>query len=155
MEHSDTHKTRQAADVKISTKKVNSAPVIKAPKILVAAKVTPRSTKDVIMVPKMPNSNAFKLLQRQQLSLERNADLKSKMARYTTAMPKVVHKNAGVNVMMALNRKIAVTMPAIKAAKMPKPVQSLLQLQEKLNIKSPPAILYAKGYTFVHTEPSV
>ncbi len=129
---------RQAVDETSRKKKNTKMPVKIAPVRLVAAKVTPKSTRENKIVPKAPMRFADKGEQTQGFSpiAPANAEDSRLTARYTTAMPKSTHKKTGVTVMAAVKRrKVAMTPRTIE------PMTDKLtqfQLQEQGYIKSPP-----------------
>ena len=146
------HFIRQAVEVMNKEKKNKSAPVIIAPITLVAANVTARRTTDNKIAPKIParineSGALMQLLLPQQFWLAATARF---TARYTTAIPKTTHKNAGVTVITAVILKSVVTIPIIILAAMANKEHSepLSQEQEQLyfDIFSPPIILYESVY---------
>lgn len=132
-----SHLTRQAEAEITRAKKRIDAPEIIAPITLVAAKSTARRITDVRIVPKMPVSISGKLVQPQSDALEKGDFIRA-MAKYTTAMPKITHKKAGVNVITAEYLRKAAIMPIIMLDTAAIP----LQLQFILHILSPPDISY-------------
>lgn len=106
-----------------------------APITLVAANVIPRRITDVRIVPKMPVRKADNPEQTQlRVVLPLSIDAPRVIARYTTAIPKRTHKNAGVNVITAVMLRKAAIIPIITLAIIAIPVQFGLQLQFKLDI---------------------
>ena len=83
-------------------KKNNNSPDIIAPAMLVAANVIPRRITAVKTVPRIPASRVYKPRQQTFLSGHAVIDVKRTTPRYTTAIPKRTHKNAGVTVITAL-----------------------------------------------------
>ena len=116
------HFIRHATDVIIRDKKKSSAPVMIAPITLVAANVIASRTIDVSTVPSIPVSNTGRLVHTQP-DLRIVGDTASKIARYTTAMPSVTHKKAGVTVITAVKRRNAVMMPIIMLATISRPAK--------------------------------
>jgi hypothetical protein len=90
-----------------------------APKILVAANPTAKRIAAVRMAPRMPVRIAermeHKLQPRIQASPKKGVFV-SKIARYTTAVPRTAQKNAGATVMTAAKLRNAATVPMIKLA---------------------------------------
>lgn len=127
------HLIRHATVVTISEKNASNAPVMIAPITLVAANVIAKRTIDVKIAPSIPTKITDRLLHTHP-DLRITGDTASNIARYTTAMPKTTHKNAGVTVITALNCRNAVIIPIIILATMARPAQSLLQVQQKLAI---------------------
>lgn len=116
----------------ISEKKNKSVPVKIAPTILVATNGIANSTIENSAVPTMPLSSAFIVLAVQDAVLApANKAFASKIAKYTTATPKVTHKNAGVTVITAMMRKKAATTPIIRLATTAMLVHAFLQPQPK------------------------
>ena len=119
---------RQVALVIRREKKKRRNPVIIAPNTLVAAKVIPRRITAVRIVPKIPARNSLKL--RQQLVFsELWQEVKRTIPRKPTAIPNNTHRNAGVTVINAVNRKNAAKIPIITLAIMDFAVQLILQSQ--------------------------
>jgi len=83
-----------------SEKKNSKSPVIIAPSTLVAANVIPRSSSDVMIVPKTPTKNVLRFPQ--QPFRSEAAEVKSVIAKYPIAIPNKTHKNAGVIVTSAI-----------------------------------------------------
>ena len=132
------HFVMQAVDVTMSVKKPNKAPVIKAPKKLVAANVIPKSITDVKIVPKSPVKRAGTDERAQPRTFELRTST-GESIRYTTAMPKSTHKNAGVTAIVAINAKAVVMTPITILATIATNGQSL-----NVFIFSPPISAYAK-----------
>ena len=112
-EHLATHFERQATEVNVSEKNVSNAPVIMAPITLVATNSIAKSTTEVKTVPRIPVSKTGKIEQIQPRvpPLRTTADMIDVIARYTIAMPKTTHKNAGVTVITAVKRSTAAMIP--------------------------------------------
>lgn len=132
-----------AEAVIISEKKNSARPVIPAPIMLVATKVIPRSITEVSTVPRIPIKMVLIALSLQAQLWHEVTTLfvfksvaKSNIARYTTAIPSNTHKKAGVIVMVAVNRKNAVTTPTTRLARNAIKLQVVLQLH--IIIFSPP-----------------
>ena len=70
-------------------------------------------------------------------------------AKYTTAIPKTTHKNAGVTVMTAAKVKNAVTTPTKRLTIIAKPVQSQRLSQQKIDIDVHLITFYAVRYFMV------
>ena len=140
------HLTRHA--VSVSTKKNDriSRPVITAPRMLVATNSTARSTIANSTVAIMAPRSTVMILFTQQGDLHSqqltDAAVMRTMARYTTAMPKTVHKNAGVTVMAAVILRKAAMMPTTMLIMRATVVQLPLQVQLLSDIISPPDTLY-------------
>ena len=100
-------------DVTVREKNIRRAPVIIAPNRLVAAKGIARSITDTKIVPRMPATSGVIAghTQVRLLLFRIIAAVMGRIARYTTAMPKSTHKNAGVTVITAIKRSIAVIIP--------------------------------------------
>ena len=133
--------------VSVNEKNRINAPVIIAPIMLVATNSIARSITDVRIVPSMLIRSPLSVAHLQLLSkfLPVKVDTKSVTARYTTAIPKTTHKNAGVTVIAAVIVRNAVIIPSMMLAAVDNNKQLFLQLQPKLFIKkSPPIIVYAK-----------
>jgi len=135
------HFIKQAVVVSVRDRKNSNTPAMMAPKILVAAKPTPSRMTAESAVPKMPVRTAVAVLQMQAL-LDSVPDEANSTARYTTAMPRATHKNAGVIVMVAVKVRAAAIMPIMKLAMAASVTQLHVQLQEFLPIISPPASIY-------------
>ena len=124
--------------MKMRDKKARSRPEIIAPVKLVAANVIPNRIIAIRMVPRMPASKTGSI---EQVQLRAFLPLvKRSIARYTTAIPKTTHKNAGVIVIAAVIVRNAVIIPIIRLDTIAIPVQLLLQLQPKFDILSPPTV---------------
>ena len=125
------HEIRHAIDVIIREKKKIKAPVITAPRILVAAKVIPKRITDARIVPKIPIRTVGRILHIHSRVFPRrsNTEYRSNRPNPTTAIPKSTHKNAGVTAIVAEKVRNAVTTPKIMLAITPIPVQLNLQLQ--------------------------
>lgn len=126
-------------------KKKSKAPTKIVPKMLVAAKVTPKRITDTKIEPRIPVSKALVLLHEQPLWHKYLSALYAikVMARKPTEIPKTTHKNAGVTVMAAVKLKIAAIRPTSKLAAMEISVQLYFgrQLQFDIDI-SPPGLIY-------------
>lgn len=127
--------------VTVSDRKNNKTPAMIAPKMLVAAKPTPKRMTAESAVPKIPVNTAVTVLQVQAL-LGRVPDEAKSTARYTMAMPSATHKNAGVMVMVAVKVNAAAMMPMMKLAMAASVTQPHVQEQEFLPIISPPDSIY-------------
>ena len=122
------HLTRQAVDVTIRKKKNKRVPVRTAPSMLVATNSIARSTIERIIVPIIPERIVVIILQRfSQHSLRERAPATRITARYTTAVPRSTHKNAGVRVIAAVILKNAVMTPRTRLTAIAITVQSPLQ----------------------------
>lgn len=130
------HFVRQAVVVKVRVKNNKSIPDMIAPKILVAANSTPKSITEASAVPRIPVSNVGRILHTQLRTPKRRRSVEaiSVTARYTTEIPSVTHKNAGVMVMVAVKVRKAVITPMIILAIIARPVHSVLQEQDKFDI---------------------
>lgn len=106
------HLIRQAAEVRISTKKKSNTPVRIAPIILVAAKLIAKRRIARNIVPKMPMSNAVRAEQRhlEAVPCIKAADTNAN-AKNATAIPNTTHKNTGATVITAAKVRNAVTTP--------------------------------------------
>ena len=125
-----------ATEVIIRAKKPSNKPAKIAPITLVAAKLTAKRISESKIVPKIPiisvvNDEHIHLL---VPLLSDAAVITAVMPRYTIAIPKVTHKNAGVRVMVALKVRNAVIMPIIILATTANTVQLGPQLQFVLYI---------------------
>ena len=118
----------QAVDAIVIVKKASNIPLKIAPNTLVAANVMAKRITESNMVPKTPTIKVLNAEQRQlRVCAIRRYGAKTKAnARYTTAIPKVTHKNTGVTVIIAVKRRIAVVIPMIIPAAIAKKVQSFL-----------------------------
>ena len=139
------HLTRQAVSVSAKKNDRRSRPVITAPRMLVATNSTARSTianSTVAII--APRSTVIIFFIQQGLFSQQliDAAVMRTMARYTTAMPKTVHKNAGVTVMVAVILRKAAMMPTTMLIMRATVVQLPLQVQLLSDIISPPDTLY-------------
>ena len=139
------HLTRQAVSVSIRKNDRRSRPVITAPRMLVATNSTARSTianSTVAII--APRSTVIIFFIQQGLFSQQliDAAVMRTIARYTTAMPKTVHKNAGVTVMAAVILRKAAMMPTTMLTMRAIVVQLPLQVQLLSDIISPPDTLY-------------
>ncbi len=127
------HLIRHTVEVSVRVKKARSKPAKIAPIMLVAAKVIPRRITDVKTVPRIPQRRTFKEEQTQLLCRDEKEqpEVASRMARYTTAMPKRTHEKAGVIVIVPIKRSMPAMMPIIMLATMAKTGQLILQVQEE------------------------
>lgn len=141
--HFAKHLIRHAVSANIKEEKAKSKPVIIAPIILVAANVIANRTTDVNIAPNIPVNNTDKMGQIQFLTVTQreDADTAKSIARYTTAIPKATHKNAGVTVIVAVIVRNAVTTPIRILAIIATTEQLDLQQQNDIHY-SPPAIIY-------------
>ena len=114
--------------VTIRVKKKSNAPNIMAPTILVAAKVTAKSTNAAIKVPKIPVSKTGKTAHKHLLTamLPKVAATKVK-TNAARAKPNATQKKAGATVITAVRARIAVTAPIIIAATSDKVTQPIRQ----------------------------
>ena len=140
------HLTRQAVSVSIRKNDRRSRPVITAPRILVATNSTARSTiaKNTVAITAPRSTVMILFTQQGDLFSQQLVDAAAMrtMARYTTAMPKTVHKNAGVTVMAAVILRKAAMIPTIMLTMRATVVQLPLQVQLLSDIISPPDTLY-------------
>lgn len=122
---------RQAVEDIASAKKNKSNPVIIAPIILVATNSIANRIIENKIVPRTPTRLKERLEQTQPTSaLSPKEEAVTRVtARYTTAMPKTTHKNAGVTVITAVILRKAVIIPIIKLETRAIPAQLLLQPQ--------------------------
>jgi hypothetical protein len=141
------HLARQAVSVSVRKNENKSNPVTIAPTMLVATNSTARrSTARNTVAIIAPRSTKIVVFRQQGLaSLQQptDADITSTTARYTTAIPKTVHKNAGVTVIAAVILRKAVTIP-ITILIISAMVVHVLFLHEQslFDIFSPPTPLY-------------
>lgn len=109
------HRVRQAVSVSVRKKENRSKPVITAPKMLVAANSTAsKITASSIVAIIAPRSTDIVVLKQQSiLPAQHLKDVaaRSITSRYTTAIPKTVHRNAGVTVIAAVILRKAVMIP--------------------------------------------
>ena len=141
-------RTRQAVEVTVRKKKNSKAPASIAPIMLVATNSMARSTIERSIVPSIPASSAVTMVHRSlQHPLRKRAAAIRVTARYTTAIPRSTHKNAGVKVIAAVILRKAVIIPRIRLATTAITVQPGLQLLHDVDIKSPPTLYYAE---FLH-----
>ena len=136
------HFIRHTVSVNIKERNPISAPEIIVPIMLVAAKVTPKSITDVNTAPKIATSKTESAEQAQLLteSSEICGDVIKSIARYTVAIPKATHKNAGVKVITAVVVRTAPIAPIIILAITETAEQFVLQ--EHNDIFSPPNTVY-------------
>ena len=133
-------------DVRVRNKENNSAPVRIAPIILVAtnsiaSKITERST-----VVRMAASNTVTILHKSlQPSLRHKLLERRDTARYTTAIPRVVHKNAGVRVIAAVILRNAVTIPIMRLATTANTTQPGSQFLQDVDIIFTSNIIICEG----------
>jgi hypothetical protein len=117
--------------VSIKDKNAKSPPVIIAPTILVATKSIASSTTDNTIAPKIPVRSVDKTVHKQLFLTFGHCEIDVEIriiARYTTAIPSITHKNASPTVITAVMRKNAVIMPIIILATIAKNGQVILQL---------------------------
>ncbi len=114
--------------------------------MLVAANVIPRRIIDTRIVPKIPKSRVFTEEQKQPSPLEEHVppEVARSIARYTTAIPRSTHKNAGVIVIVAIKVSIPAITPIMIAATIAMLVHCVLHRQESSDILSPPVSVYSK-----------
>lgn len=109
------HLVRQATSVSIRKNENRRSPVRTAPRILVAANSIAKSTTDSNIVAIIaPNRTVRIVLMQQGVIVPqhfRDTENRSRIPRYTTAIPKTVHKNAGVTVIAAVILRKAVIIP--------------------------------------------
>ena len=120
--------------------------MIIAPIMLVAANSTARSTiaKKIVAIIATRSTESTELMQQAILLLQQFTDaiVIRRIARYTTAMPKTTHKNAGVTVIAAVIVRNAVMMPTTMLTMSATVVQVFLHAQLLFDIISPPDTLY-------------
>lgn len=123
--HPALHTVRHAVKTIVRVKNPSSAPDKIAPSRLVAANVTPRSTSERKIVPSIPTKRAIITEHIQDLSsYPSEIDVIRRLTpRYTTPIPKITHKKAGVRVIVALYVKNAVIILTIILATTPRPTQ--------------------------------
>ncbi len=103
--------------------------------MLVATNSMARRTTESNIVPRTPASNAVIILHKfSQHPLRKTADETRVIARYTTAIPKSTHKNAGTSVITAVILRKAVIIPIIRLATTAITVQLVLQLLHVVDI---------------------
>lgn len=124
-----THFIKQATEVNTSEKNASRAPEKSAPIMLVAAKVTAKRIKDSNTVPRIPIRRTRIVLQTHLRSVSVTAEIMRVIPRKITAIPKTTHKNAGVKVITAVKRRMAVIIPIIILAAVARPVQLNSQVQ--------------------------
>ena len=108
----------QATDVKNRVKNAALKPVIIAPTMLVAGNPTARITTEAKIVPKMPVSKTDSEEQIHSLEFSREKAATPKVRKRTaTAIPNATIEKTGVNVIVAVATKIAVTTPTIIEAR--------------------------------------
>lgn len=112
------HFTRQTVDVIRSEKKKRRTPTIIAPKTLVAGNVIANNIIERSIVPNIPARTNDKGVSIQPHNLRhlKLADTIRFTARYTTAIPKRTHKNAGVTVITAVIVSKVAIIPTIALA---------------------------------------
>ena len=126
---------RQAVEVTIRKKKNKSAPVRIAPITLVAANSIARNTMERSIVPIIPAIRAVTVQHKSlQLSLTERAETAKATARYTTAMPRSTHKNAGVREIAPVILRKDATIPAIRLVTTAITTQPGLQLLHDVDI---------------------
>ena len=130
------HFARQAVVVRVRDRNNKSKPAIIAPTMLVAANSIPRRISDARTAPKIPVSNVGRILHTQLRTpnRRRSVDAIRVTARYTTEMPSVTHKKAGVTVIVAVKVRKAVITPIIMLAITASPVHSVLHEQDEFDI---------------------
>lgn len=133
---------RHTVSANIKEKNPINAPEIIVPIMLVVAKVIPKRSKDVNIAPKIAVNKTESTGQIQLLTavFENLVDNINNSARYTAAMPKTTHKNAGVKAITAVVRRTAPIAPKIMLAMTATTEQ--LDLQEQKDIFSPPDTVY-------------
>jgi hypothetical protein len=109
------HLARQAVSVRVRKNDRSRSPVITAPIMLVAANSIASSiiAKKIVAIMAPRSTESVVLIQQGRQLLQQLIDtvVSSIMARYTTAMPKTTHKNAGVTVMAAVILRNAAIIP--------------------------------------------
>lgn len=142
-------RTRHTLETISKVKNARSNPAKIAPRMLVAAKVIPRRMIDIRIVPKIPKSNVFTEEQKHPSPLEEYVppEVAMSIARYTTAIPRSTHKNAGVMVIVAIKVSIPAITPMMIAATIAMLVHCALQRQESSDMLSPPISVYSKRST--------
>ena len=140
------HLARQAVSVRVRKNDRSSSPVITAPMMLVATNSIASSITAKRIVARMAPSRIESVVRiqqgRQLLQQLIDTVVRSTTARYTTAMPKTTHKNAGVTVMAAVILRNAAIIPTAMLTIRATVVQVLLHEQSLLDIFSPPSLLY-------------
>ena len=140
------HLTRHAVSVSTRKNESRSRPVIIAPTMLVATNSTASSTiaKRIVAIIAPRSTERIFFMQQGDLFSQQLADatVMSNTARYTTAMPKTTHKNAGVTVIVAVILRKAAMIPTAMLTMRAIVVQLLLQAQSLFDIISPPDTLY-------------
>lgn len=108
----------QAKAVIISVKNAALKPVTIAPTMLVAANPTARMTMEASIVPKIPVSKTESDEHMHSLEFSREKAATPKVRkRAATAIPNATIEKTGVNVIVAVATKIAVTTPTIIEAR--------------------------------------
>jgi len=125
------HLTMQVTEVMSKVKNPSNAPAKIAPITLVAANSIAKRINDRRMVPQIPIISVVNAVHTHLLVplLLNSVPAIAVIPRYTTAMPKTTHKNAGVSVIIVLKLRNAVIMPMIILATTANTVQLGLQLQ--------------------------
>lgn len=131
------HLIRHAVSVRVREKNNKSNPVITAPIILVATNSIAKSIIENNTVARIDISSTVRIdfIQHGKL-LQHMIDTEaiSNSPRYTTAIPKSTHKNAGVTVMAAVIRRKAAIIPTVMLAMRATVVHEPLQLQSDVDI---------------------
>ena len=141
--HHTAHFAKHATDVTVREKNVKRAPEIIAPITLVATNSIAKRTTDVKIAPRIPVKSTGSTAQTHPLlpvPLTTAANI-GVNARYTTAIPRTTHKNAGVIVITAVMRSIAVITPTIKLAIIESTEQLFLHSQFKRPIIFTPLLI--------------
>ena len=127
---------RHAVETISKVKKARSKPAKIAPITLVAANSMPRRIIETRVVPSIPKSRVLIVEQKQDSHLVGlwGEEVASRIARYTTAIPKRTHKKAGVIVIVAIKVSIPVITPIMIAATIAILVHCALHLQESSDI---------------------
>ena len=140
------HLTRQAVSVSTRKNESRRSPAKTAPRTLVAGNSIARSTtaKSMVAIIAPRSTEIILLIQQGDLFSQQltDATVTRRMARYTTAMPKTTHKNAGVIVIAAVILRKAVMIPTAMLTIRAIVVQLFLQVQSLVDIFSPPDTLY-------------
>ena len=140
------HLARQAVSVSVRKNDSKRSPVITAPIMLVAANSIASNTtaKRIVASTALSRTESVVLTQQGKQLLQQLIDtvVSSIIARYTTAMPKTTHKNAGVTVIAAVILRKAVIMPIAMLTIRATVVQVFLHEQSLVDIFSPPNTVY-------------
>lgn len=132
------HLVRQAVSVSVRKNANRSRPVKTAPKMLVAGNSTAsnKTASSTVAIIAARRTAIIVLMQQGALPPQHLNDVAVRriVLRYTTAIPKTVHKNAGVTVIAAVILRKAVMMPTTRLIISATVVQEFLHEQSDVDI---------------------